>query len=293
MFRGCHRAAKYYLAPSEGGNPDANRGRVNLEGDAGDGQPSDSFVERPATEVSPRGLVPVPGIPERVWRNLHASKDEARVDAILRSDWVGRVLEVGAGRGFVACLISRSGGSRFVATVDADEKYATQTRDLARANSLRLGALAGQGERLPFAPRSFDRVLLSEVLEHVHDPAPILRDLRRVLAWTGRALVTVPMHGALPPAKVPGHVQDFAREEITKLIEGAGLVIERLEAVAVYEFFRVRRNRLWFLGGARLRSTRDRGCHAISTVWSRRYTARRLLRGLARRAGRMKRGLHR
>jgi ubiquinone/menaquinone biosynthesis C-methylase UbiE len=50
---------------------------------------------------------------------------------------------------------------------------------------------------LPFKDNSFDVVWASEVIEHVADTARWLSEVRRVLAPSGRLLVTTPSHGRL------------------------------------------------------------------------------------------------
>jgi len=50
-------------------------------------------------------------------------------------------------------------------------------------------------ERLPFADASFDRALCVHVLEHVADDHAALRELARVLAPGGEAIVMVPLYG--------------------------------------------------------------------------------------------------
>lgn len=51
-----------------------------------------------------------------------------------------------------------------------------------------------QGEVLPFADASFDRIVASEVLEHVVRPEAAIAEISRVLAPGEIAVVTVPMH---------------------------------------------------------------------------------------------------
>ncbi|MES2770830.1 MAG: methyltransferase domain-containing protein [Pseudomonadota bacterium] len=48
------------------------------------------------------------------------------------------------------------------------------------------------GEQLPFAPASFNLILLLDVLEHLADPAFVLRDIKRLLAPQGRLIISVP-----------------------------------------------------------------------------------------------------
>jgi SAM-dependent methyltransferase len=49
-------------------------------------------------------------------------------------------------------------------------------------------------ERLPFPDASFDLALALDVLEHLDDDRPALRELRRVVRPTGRLLITVPAY---------------------------------------------------------------------------------------------------
>ncbi len=48
------------------------------------------------------------------------------------------------------------------------------------------------GRALPFADASANFVLCNQVLEHVFEPAPFLRELHRILRPNGRVLMTVP-----------------------------------------------------------------------------------------------------
>lgn len=46
--------------------------------------------------------------------------------------------------------------------------------------------------KLPFNDSEFDSALLDNVLEHLDDPAPLLRDIHRVLKPKGRLIIGVP-----------------------------------------------------------------------------------------------------
>lgn len=52
--------------------------------------------------------------------------------------------------------------------------------------------VAARAEKLPFASRSFDLILCSEVLEHLLKPERVLKEMQRVLKNHGFALVTTP-----------------------------------------------------------------------------------------------------
>lgn len=97
-----------------------------------------------------------------------------------------RVLDVGCGRGETAGeLIGR--GSRVVAMdYSWDAAVLTAERTERTAAVVQANAVA-----LPFRDASFDRVLLSDVIEHVPWPMAeeLLREVRRVLVPGGRAIV--------------------------------------------------------------------------------------------------------
>jgi SAM-dependent methyltransferase len=62
-------------------------------------------------------------------------------------------------------------------------------------------------QRLPFADGSFDLVFCSHVLEHVPDDRLAMRELLRVLAPGGRALIMIPLRN------VPDTYEDFSITE--------------------------------------------------------------------------------
>jgi len=53
-------------------------------------------------------------------------------------------------------------------------------------------ALQGIAQNLPFRENVFDRILASEVLEHIWDRDQVLRECRRVLKQNGEIIVSVP-----------------------------------------------------------------------------------------------------
>jgi 2-polyprenyl-6-hydroxyphenyl methylase/3-demethylubiquinone-9 3-methyltransferase len=101
-----------------------------------------------------------------------------------------RVLDLGAGDGAFAAELRAAGCD--VVAVDVAEEALRRAR--ARVPGLDARYVA-DGAPLPLGEDDVDVVWAGEVLEHVADVVGLLADVRRVLRWGGRLLVTTPAHG--------------------------------------------------------------------------------------------------
>jgi SAM-dependent methyltransferase len=97
------------------------------------------------------------------------------------------------------------------------------------------GVLQGDVFRLPFADARFDRVICSEVMEHVHDYTAALRELARVLRPGGTAAITIPtaitehlyLHLTREYFESPGgHIRIFRPRELALAMGRAGFAVE-------------------------------------------------------------------
>lgn len=101
-----------------------------------------------------------------------------------------RVLDCGTGMGFYAMVVKRLYPSCQVYSIDLDP----EALSYAASHLLQEGVLLirADAQHLPFAADGFDRVILSEVLEHLPDDAQGLREVWRVLKPGGALALTVP-----------------------------------------------------------------------------------------------------
>jgi SAM-dependent methyltransferase len=88
------------------------------------------------------------------------------------------VLDFGCGHGMAAVVLARRGAR--VTAFDLSPAYVAEARHRAGANGVDVRFVVADGERLPFADASFDRVWGNAILHHL-DLERTGRELRRVL----------------------------------------------------------------------------------------------------------------
>ncbi len=149
-----------------------------------------------------------------------------------------RVLDMGCGAGRHAFEMYRRGGDVIAFDQDGDELAGVLEifGAMREQGEVPLGAEADikQGDALamPFADEEFDRIVASEVLEHIPDDETAIAELVRVLRPGGTIAVTVPRW---LPEKIcwalsdqyheveGGHVRIYTGDELVGKLRAAGL----------------------------------------------------------------------
>jgi 2-polyprenyl-3-methyl-5-hydroxy-6-metoxy-1,4-benzoquinol methylase len=96
----------------------------------------------------------------------------------------GRVLEIGCGRGDTLQILTTLGWQAEGIDFDTQAVAFAQSRGL----QVRAGALSAQS----YPEAQFDAVVMSHVIEHLHDPAAAVRECFRVLKPGGRLVLLTP-----------------------------------------------------------------------------------------------------
>ena len=99
-----------------------------------------------------------------------------KINALLK----GRLLDVGCGVGQMIAFRPDSVG------VDINEFNV----NYCKKNGLEVYEMAF--DLLPFAEASFDSILLDNVLEHIANPVPLIKEIKRVLRLDGLVVIGVP-----------------------------------------------------------------------------------------------------
>jgi 2-polyprenyl-6-hydroxyphenyl methylase/3-demethylubiquinone-9 3-methyltransferase len=193
----------------------------------------------------------------RMLRNEADMAAKRRLYTVL--DYLGprpgeRVLDCGCGLGWVLKVLDEL-YKCVLSGVDNDlERLRYAHRQLRPSITLTTADIT----RLPYSDNAFDKVVLSEVLEHLPDDLAGLLEVRRVLKPDGAIAITVPNHDYpflwdpvnwmrerlnLAPIRDgffgglwTNHVRLYSREEILDLLRRADLEVEDVRQLVHYCF---------------------------------------------------------
>jgi SAM-dependent methyltransferase len=152
-----------------------------------------------------------------------------------------KVLDIGCGFGRHAFEAARRGASVVALDAGTDEVLGVAATFAAMVEagelaggSLHANVVQGDAHKLPFPDATFDRVICSEVLEHIPDDVSAMRELNRVLRPGGTMAITVPRFGpelvnwALSDEyhNVPGgHIRIYRRSVLQERLTSTGMVM--------------------------------------------------------------------
>ncbi len=165
-----------------------------------------------------------------------------------------KVLDVGCGDGYYLHLLSSLRVKLSLTGLDSDKKALESAKKNLLGKKIRL--VYDKAEELPFKSNSFDRIIASEVLEHIEDDVQAIREIRRVLKPRGIFVVSVP-HSRYPFLWDPvnwilertfnthvksgffagiwnQHIRLYSNNELIKLLKKSGLKKVNTELLTHY-----------------------------------------------------------
>jgi len=142
-----------------------------------------------------------------------------------------RTLDIGCGSGLITKVLAEA--SAEVVAVDVSEEAIAVSRDvLGEATNvlLKVADVFQSKDTVSDWQGSFDLVVLSEVLEHIHDDEGAIATVRQLLDEPGWLLLTVPGDPKLwnREDEQAGHVRRYTREELRRKLAKGGFEIVRM-----------------------------------------------------------------
>lgn len=136
----------------------------------------------------------------------------------------GRVLDIGCGRQPYKSILLKPCGplSEYVGMDLAESNYYDLPPDI-----------TWDGAIIPCPDNSFDVILCTEVLEHVRDPATILREANRVLKPGGTIVITTPFLWVLH--EVPNDYQRLTPFSLDLLLRETGFSVVHIDALGGFD----------------------------------------------------------
>lgn len=135
----------------------------------------------------------------------------------------GVLVDVGSGDGFFSSLFAKEGvkvlgfdpepdGVAVARRMTAEQTYPGPRPEFA----------VGRGDNLPFATGAARAVTLMDVIEHLPNPVPILRELTRILAPGGQLLVITPEWRYGTSSDPTYHLTEYTCNELNQQINNVG-----------------------------------------------------------------------
>jgi ubiquinone/menaquinone biosynthesis C-methylase UbiE len=141
-----------------------------------------------------------------------------------------RILEVGSGPvGIVSYL---TWGERYA--LDPLSEFYSRNAELAAQRSSGVSYLSGGGEQIAFPDRTFDIVIIDNVLDHVWAPGKVVEEIRRVLTPQGVLYLELNihtdwgrlLHSMLAKLRIDkGHPHSFTAERIREFLNQHGFLV--------------------------------------------------------------------
>jgi dolichyl-phosphate beta-glucosyltransferase len=132
----------------------------------------------------------------------------------------GLLVDVGAGSGGVTAMLGWPPGRALAVEGNLDLVAAARSRHA-------LATAVADGAAIPVRDGTAAVVCLLDVIEHVEDPGPMLREAARMVAADGCVIVNVPGHPRLwsEADEILGHARRYTRRGLARDLERGGLEV--------------------------------------------------------------------
>jgi SAM-dependent methyltransferase len=153
------------------------------------------------------------------------------------------VVDVGCGLGHNLNFCAKYANYAIGVDIDPSRSLATE-KLLQNSGHKNFKTIVSDGNPLPIESASVDKIVCTEVLEHVDDPMIVMRELARIAKPGALFMLSVPgklsedILKTVAPASCfekPNHIRTFSADDFQSLVQGAGLVIEKHDFLSFYQ----------------------------------------------------------
>lgn len=99
-----------------------------------------------------------------------------------------RFIDIGCGEGYLLSLLSQT---KQIVGLDISKVALARAKELLKEKPC-IHLIYGNAQKLSFADNSFDKIVCSELLEHVPDPKSVIKEIYRVLKKEGVVVISIP-----------------------------------------------------------------------------------------------------
>lgn len=147
----------------------------------------------------------------------------------------GILLEIGSGGGYAVKEIDKT----FFDYIALDIPI-TNLKGIKFKSKKQIYPVSGDAYKLPFKENSINVIILSEVLEHLEDPAAALKEMSRILDQNGVLLISVPYKEKISyqicvhcnrPTPTHAHFHSFDEKVLMNFSDKNNMVVERYKKV--------------------------------------------------------------
>jgi SAM-dependent methyltransferase len=184
------------------------------------------------------------------------------------------VIDVGCGEGENAGFYARFAARTIAVDIDPKKIAAAEER-LRSVGATNYRTIISDGNPLPIESATADKIVCTEVLEHVPDTAQFMRELVRIGKPEALYLISVPdalseqvLKRVSPPIcfQEPNHIRVIGRDEFERMVTDAGL---RVDKHAFYGFYWA----IWHALVWKCNIDFDHGRHPALDHWTRAWDA--------------------
>lgn len=189
------------------------------------------YYEKKAIE-GPKNIIDLTFESPDFYKRIFYSNRVDKIMKLLDIKQEDKILEIGCGLGYYTKQIATITPN--LVTTDISQNYLIKAK-LYNPYKI-IDYVCCSGEELPFADNSFDKVLMSEVIEHLLDWKMGIREVQRVLKPGGKLIIATPnkysylnllYHFRVKTRNQPfekEHIKEFSRKELEKPLKEYFLV---------------------------------------------------------------------